>query len=117
MLEEKDRDRVCDGFEAYAHWRLAYEPHWLDALKDKHLICVCAPKRCHADTLLRLANDEGDHVFHLGENRDVYFGLVCALTGLLEIGKRDQSNPKYDSCWEFAYDTLKRYKCGSNARR
>lgn len=56
MLEEKDRERVCDDFEAYAHWRLTYEPHWLDALKGKHLVCVCAPKRCHADTLLRLAN-------------------------------------------------------------
>ena len=53
---EQERNRVCDSFEAYAQWRLAYEPHWLDALKGKHLICCCAPKRCHADTLLRLAN-------------------------------------------------------------
>lgn len=30
----------------------------LNELKGKDLICWCAPKRCHADILLELANDE-----------------------------------------------------------
>lgn len=54
--EEKDRDMVCDLFEKYAVWRLTVQPNWLAPLRGKHLICCCAPKRCHADTLLRLAN-------------------------------------------------------------
>jgi hypothetical protein len=29
----------------------------LDGLAGKHLICWCAPARCHADVLLRLANN------------------------------------------------------------
>jgi hypothetical protein len=53
---ETERQKVCEDFEYYAHWRLSYDPHWLDALRGQHLLCVCAPRRCHADTLLRLAN-------------------------------------------------------------
>ena len=56
LTQECDRDKVCDLFEAYAAWRLTIQPTWLDALRGKHLLCHCAPKRCHADTLLRLAN-------------------------------------------------------------
>jgi hypothetical protein len=26
-------------------------------LRGKHLVCFCAPKACHADTLLRIANE------------------------------------------------------------
>lgn len=35
---------------------LAKNPHWLDDLRGKHLLCWCAPLPCHADVLLRLAN-------------------------------------------------------------
>lgn len=56
MADESQRDEVCNKFELYAFWRLNMEPHWLDALKGKDLACWCAPKRCHAETLLRLAN-------------------------------------------------------------
>lgn len=27
-------------------------------LKGKNLLCFCAPKKCHADILLRIANEE-----------------------------------------------------------
>lgn len=57
MCGEADRDRVCDLFEQYAQWRLTVEPDWLRPLRNQSLACWCAPKRCHADTLLRLAND------------------------------------------------------------
>ena len=58
MCNEADRDRVCDLYEQYAIWRLTVDPHWLKSLRGKNLACHCAPKRCHAETLLRLANQE-----------------------------------------------------------
>ena len=51
-----DRDQVCAMFERYAEWRLTGQPNWLDPLQGKNLWCWCKPKRCHGDTLLRLAN-------------------------------------------------------------
>ena len=54
---DAERDRVCDLFEQYAAWRLSVEPEWLKPLRGKNLACWCAPKRCHGETLLRLANE------------------------------------------------------------
>ena len=56
MDDEADRDFVCDEFEDYAKKRLTREPDWLSPLRGKNLVCWCAPKRCHAETLRRLAN-------------------------------------------------------------
>jgi len=56
-MTEQERSRVCDLFEVYAIWRLSVQPEWLTPLRGKHLACWCAPKRCHAETLLRLANE------------------------------------------------------------
>jgi len=50
------RDEVCNLFAAYAEWRVNYQPDWLEPLRGKDLYCWCAPKRCHAMTLLKLAN-------------------------------------------------------------
>ena len=58
MRNETDRDRVCDLYEQYALWRLTVDPNWLIPLRGSSLACWCAPKRCHADTLLRLANGD-----------------------------------------------------------
>jgi hypothetical protein len=52
-----DRNEVCNMFEEYARWRHQFQPTWLEPLKGKDLACHCAPKRCHGDTLLRLANE------------------------------------------------------------
>lgn len=57
MHEEKSRDSVCDAFEKYARERAANDMNWLAPLRGKNLACWCAPKRCHAETLARLAND------------------------------------------------------------
>ena len=54
--DEEDRDFVCDEFEDYARKRHIREPAWLSPLRGKNLVCWCAPKRCHAETLRRLAN-------------------------------------------------------------
>lgn len=58
MADDSDaeRNRVCDLYEQYARWRLTVEPDWLAPLRGKALGCWCAPQRCHADTLRRLAN-------------------------------------------------------------
>lgn len=58
--ERATREQVCDCFESYAVRRLRREPDWLEPLIGKDLVCWCAPKRCHAETLLRLANREQD---------------------------------------------------------
>lgn len=56
MRDESERDDVCNQFELYANWRLKFEPDWLKPLIGRNLACWCSPKRCHAETLLRLAN-------------------------------------------------------------
>lgn len=45
------RDEVCDLFEKHVLPKLDLAP-----LRGKDLVCFCAPKRCHADALLRAAN-------------------------------------------------------------
>lgn len=51
-----DRDEICDD---YNDWIVTneYLLQNIGELRGHHLICWCAPKRCHADTLLYLAND------------------------------------------------------------
>ena len=53
---QAERDRVCKIFETYAEARALQEPDWLKPLRGKNLACWCSPKRCHAETLRRLAN-------------------------------------------------------------
>ena len=44
--------------------REPHEPIWRDAideikaLRGKDLVCWCAPQRCHADVLLKYANED-----------------------------------------------------------
>lgn len=51
VSSDAERDRVCDRFEAEVLPTLDLAP-----LRGKDLVCFCAPKRCHADALLRAAN-------------------------------------------------------------
>lgn len=46
-----DRDQVCDRFEAEVLPNLD-----VSSLRGKNLICYCAPKRCHCDSILKKAN-------------------------------------------------------------
>lgn len=51
------RDEVCDKYEAW----LAAQPGLLarlSSLQGRDLVCFCAPRRCHGDTLRRLANPQ-----------------------------------------------------------
>jgi len=55
--KDGDRNAVCDKFEHM----LMNNPELLSKvkreLKGKDLVCFCAPKRCHGDTLLKIANE------------------------------------------------------------
>ena len=55
--KDGNRDEVCDKYEQY----LLNNPPLLQAvktnLKGRDVVCFCAPKRCHGDTLVRLANE------------------------------------------------------------
>lgn len=57
LKNEKERLAVLAKYE---EWILS-QPDFCaiikQELKGKHLICWCAPKPCHADILLRIANE------------------------------------------------------------
>jgi len=54
--ERYDRDEVIALFQKM----IDEEPGWIEKIKDrlvgKDLLCFCAPKPCHGDILLRIAN-------------------------------------------------------------
>jgi len=52
-----DRDEVCDRYEAMLRENPQLVARVKTELKGKDLVCFCAPKRCHGDTLLRIANE------------------------------------------------------------
>jgi hypothetical protein len=56
--KEHSREHVIELYRIGAICKLKNEPHWLDELKGKDLVCWCAPLPCHADILLKLANKE-----------------------------------------------------------
>ena len=51
------RAEVISKYEALVHQAIYQNPDYLKSLRGKDLICWCAPEPCHADVLLRLAND------------------------------------------------------------
>lgn len=57
--KDGNRAQVITAYMSYCSLRLQSEPHWLDELKGKDLVCWCSPLPCHADVLLELANQEG----------------------------------------------------------
>lgn len=52
-----DRDQVCEMYEAWL-WTQPKLVNALHELRGKTLGCWCAPHRCHAELLERLANDD-----------------------------------------------------------
>ena len=43
----------------YIDWMFTkFDPHEIRELRGKDLVCHCAPKACHGDVLLELANQE-----------------------------------------------------------
>lgn len=68
--------------------------HW-------QILCAYLPK---TDAHVTVANKLLDHE---AEQRRVIARLREALEGILEIGKRDMTNPKYDVYFEQAQQALK----------
>lgn len=61
LVSEKDRDIVYNNYERWLkqqhRWQDQLNMDWdLDKLKGKRLACWCAPKKCHADLLAKLAD-------------------------------------------------------------
>lgn len=50
------RDEVCDAYDTWLTERAQNGSVDLEPLRGRDLLCCCAPLRCHADTILRLAN-------------------------------------------------------------
>lgn len=57
MYGKMDRNRVCDLFERNVLSQRWYREKVKTELRGKDLVCYCTPKRCHADALLRIANE------------------------------------------------------------
>lgn len=51
------RDEVCDKYEQMVLSNPNFVAEVKLELRNKNLVCFCAPKRCHGDLLLRLANE------------------------------------------------------------
>ena len=55
--KDGDREYVIAQYRKYAGARLKAEPDWLLPLKDKDLVCFCAPLACHGDVLLEMIGE------------------------------------------------------------
>lgn len=58
MRDESQRDAVCRRFEKHIQDHPELIPAIRAELRGKDLVCWCAPKRCHAETLMRIANEK-----------------------------------------------------------
>lgn len=56
MRDEADRAKVIRYYRDHVAWKLKRDPKWLEPLRGRDLMCFCAPRPCHADVLLELAN-------------------------------------------------------------
>lgn len=52
------RDAVIAQYEEWLLSQPVLVLQVKQALAGKHLVCWCVPRRCHADVLLRIANEE-----------------------------------------------------------
>ncbi len=55
--EHGNRDEVCNKYKEMLLNTPALLKKVKEELKNKDLVCFCAPKRCHGDTLLCIANE------------------------------------------------------------
>ncbi|AFO71626.1 hypothetical protein CcrKarma_gp221 [Caulobacter virus Karma] len=70
--QDGDRDTVIDKYIALKSKDEAFVA-WVKAnFKGFHLVCHCAPKRCHAGWLMAIAND-----LPYEPRRNVYLAVEC----------------------------------------
>ena len=58
LEQEEDRDDVLAQYEEWLLSQPELVAEVRRELKGKHLVCWCAPRACHADILLRVANEQ-----------------------------------------------------------
>jgi hypothetical protein len=56
-----DRDDVIACYRTWIYTQPLYQDAVKRHLKGKDLVCWCAPKACHADILLEIANENVDN--------------------------------------------------------
>lgn len=56
----RERERVIRAFENRCREDAEFREEIRRHLRGKNLVCWCAPLPCHADTLLRIANDDDE---------------------------------------------------------
>jgi hypothetical protein len=56
LIEKMTREDVLMLYRVFIEDQLKEIPHFLDELRGKDLVCWCAPKPCHAEILIELAN-------------------------------------------------------------
>jgi hypothetical protein len=55
--KDGSRDEVIEKYENYLNEHPELITLAMKELKNKNLVCFCAPQRCHGDILLEIAND------------------------------------------------------------
>ena len=58
MSKEADRTHVVEQYKAWIQSQPELQRQAIRELRGRHLVCWCAPKPCHADVLLKIANEE-----------------------------------------------------------
>ncbi len=56
-VDRIDRAAAIESYRGWLSCRLTVEPDFLEPLRGKDLVCWCAPLPCHADILLKMANE------------------------------------------------------------
>ena len=81
------RAEVIAKFEALLHQSIYQNPDYLKPLRGKDLVCWCAPESCHADVLMRLANQEiRPFVIRSNQVSERGFRVVLCKGNILEDG-------------------------------
>lgn len=81
MRSGADRDLVCDQYEAWLEQQVQCGRVKLEELVELHgkdLVCYCAPKRCHGDTLTKAAAWAHAQLQTKGTAMDKEYKLIVA---------------------------------------
>ena len=54
------KSQNIEDFREYAEKRVCHDPQWLEPLRNKHLVCWCAPNPCHGDVIISLLEKGND---------------------------------------------------------
>ena len=68
-----DRNAVCDKYKEMLAGNASLREKVKSELRGKNLVCFCAPRRCHGDLLLELANSVAERENDDGTEDDIAF--------------------------------------------